>query len=165
MAVFKTKIEPKESTKKELENWREPKHAYILFETRVNDQRKIDGVWVENKTTGIMAFNVQNRPDVGNKINFYIGKGYRIIHYGNFPTANSPRAEVQKHVRLHTGPDGRNPWDVLANTVEQAMGLNTFWQDEKNELLSQVEALKAKNASLEQGKTNAKKADSHASGI
>ncbi len=92
-----------------------------------------------------MTLNVQNRPQLGSKLRYYvISKRYRILHYAKFPTANDAIPANRKQVQLHSGYDGRNPWEELANEVQQMMNINPNWKQEKSALEEKLAALELK---------------------
>ncbi len=139
---FNTKIAPfYEETLDQLKGWREPNHAYILLET--NERKLVGGNVILGH--GLMTLNVQNRPQLGSKLRYYvISKRYRILHYAKFPTANDAIPANRKQVQLHSGYDGRNPWEELANEVQQMMNINPNWKQEKSALEEKLAALELK---------------------
>lgn len=111
--IFATRVDViSDEAKDDLKGWREPNYAYVLFESRVFDVKR--EAWVG----GLFTLNVDGRPEVGQKLQQYKRKGYRIIHWGRFPTSNHPNPAVQAKVLLYRGgPDKRNPWDELESDL------------------------------------------------
>lgn len=133
-----TKVEPSPEVKKMLETWREPRFAYVLFETKVrNFSKDSSGNFPSEPTIqrSTMTLNVESRPDVGAKLNYYLRKGYKIIHWGNFPKTNDAIPSRAQMVRLHSGAKGENPWDSLAQELAAlSRQTNHDWQNEKSAL-------------------------------
>lgn len=91
----------------DLSGWIRPRHAYILWESKVFDLR--DRTW----KTSLFTMNVEHKPDIGDKIAYYAEKGFKIVDYGNFPKTNDPITSRAARARYHSGPSGTNPWDHL----------------------------------------------------
>lgn len=109
---------PSEECKLLLKGWRRPAHAYVLMETRER-QIQPDGSLVAG--VGLFTFNVEHRPDQAHKIEMYESKGYKVIDYGNFPAYNDANPSRAKLAKMHTGPDGINPWDELAKICNRKL--------------------------------------------
>ncbi|MCA9811718.1 MAG: hypothetical protein KC483_02525 [Nitrosarchaeum sp.] len=147
----------------QLKNWRKPRHAYILFETREYSLRRpildekgkpipeVDesGQVVKDEKGRIVykfyepglyhtlfTLNVENRPEIGSKFKQYMRKGYRVIDFGNFPKSNDPDLRRAQKVKHHSGPSGENPWDTLAADTLAQMRVNPNWAAEKAEILA-----------------------------
>lgn len=106
---FKTIAEPREEVLNELRGWKPPARntAYILFESKHYFLNK------EAWGYGLHTLNVEARPDQTEKIKYYLSKGYRIIHFDNFPKTNDPNPERAKQARMHTNESGVNSYDIL----------------------------------------------------
>ena len=145
--ALETRVAPEyDETKKALLEWRPPRFAYILFETREWDIKE------NRRKHGLMTLNVENRPDVGHKLHQYvIGKKYKIIHYANFPKANDKNPTRAKLTSLHGGANGENPWDILESEVKTMMDINPSWKEEQSNLLKKLAEMEAKLAKAENG--------------
>lgn len=121
---FKTTIPATGAALEDLRGWREPNHAYVLMEARKRDARS------GNIHTGIITLTVEHRPEQLHKVDHYERKGGKVIHYGNFPSVNSPSLERVKLYKLHNPHIGSNPWDLMAGILNHKMGM-TKAQDER----------------------------------
>lgn len=144
---FPTMLTPKnEAAIDQLRGWKPPSGAYILFETKeYHLKHDGTGVW----TGGIFTYTaVESSPD--QKVVLlreYQKKGWRIIHYANFPKLNDPIAERAKRAKLYSNEKGQNPWDTLEVDVQQLMRENP---DVAEELKVTKQALSAKDAENEE---------------
>lgn len=143
--TYKTKIEPQYAdTVEQLAGWVRPNHAYVLFETRERD------VKTGNIRHALMTLDVNNRPDQAHRLDYYVRvKRFRIIDYGNFPSANSPNPRIAAKAQMHTGPDKVNPWHSLEAACASYMRVNPEWKQEKAALDAKVEELTKKLAEKE----------------
>jgi hypothetical protein len=142
--VYKTMASVKPETIQYLTGWRKPNYAYILFEKR---QFHLSGTGTIREGTGLMTLNVQHRPEQSSKLFYYTGasKRYKIIDYGNFPKINDNNPERAKLARLHSGPNGKNPWDALESQVKFLME-SGIEQDKVKKLEIEKAGLEAKLA-------------------
>lgn len=112
---FKTIVPPlNEETLNKLRGWREPNRAYILLERKYKEMTDESIHW------DIMEINVESRPTSGtNKLKHYVmGKGWRVIHYGNFPKLNDTNPQRARLARIHIDPEtGQSAWDALEKDV------------------------------------------------
>ena len=120
--VFRTMLEVDDETKGYLTGWREPRTAYVLLE-KIEYKIQPDYSVVQGK--GLMTYNVENRADHhGWKLREYQKKGFRIIHYANFPKLNDNNSARAKKARLYSGDSGKNPWDALEQELLTLMSGN-----------------------------------------
>lgn len=139
--IFETAVQPKEETLKYLTNWRPPKSAYVLFETR-EWHLKSDGV--REPGTGLMTLNAESRADIAHQVDIYLNKGFKILHYGNFPKFNDQNpARAAKALHYSQGA-GVNPWDALEKYIQMKMEADVNWKAEKATLQLEIDALKSK---------------------
>lgn len=137
-APFETMLAPIQAEAiEELRGWKPPNGAYVLFERPYYDVKS------ESIRYCLSTWNVHHRPDQIGKIQFFISKGFRPIHYGKFPSASSPSIAVQNRVKLYSG-EGANPWSVLAHELDKQMQ-----RRDVNKLESENSDLKAKLAAAE----------------
>ena len=120
--VFETMVKDLQpDTVKKLTGWRPPRDAYVLFEARVFHV-KPGGAYEPG--FDLLTLNVEARPEQQDKLAYYVkDKGYRIIHYGNFPRLDDPRAGRRAQAKLYSGKNGSNPWDELALECNRYMKL------------------------------------------
>ena len=145
--VFKTMIDVSEESRKHLAGWREPRHAYILFE-KVEYQIQPD--YTYKRGTGLFTFNVEARAEhQAWKLADYQKKGFRVIHYGNFPKLDDKSPQRAARARLYSGPNQKNPWDALEADVLRAMAGNPDVAQKLKDREAEVEALKAERDALE----------------
>lgn len=132
--VYKPMASVKPETLNYLKGFRRPNFAYVLFEKK-QFHLKEGGAIVEG--TGLMTLNVENRPEQMQKIEYYTGavKKFKIIDYGNFPKLNDPNPQRARLAKMHSGPDGSNPWDRLEQNLLHYMTESTK--------ISQLESEKA----------------------
>lgn len=129
---FQTRAEPDlPETLDHLRGWVPPNHAYVLFEAHITH---VYGQGDQEKGTRLMTLNVDNRPEQSEKITYYYNKGFKPIHFGNFPSADSDKA-----VRYGRGKG--NPWVALERQVLRLMQIGNA--NKANE------GLKARIAELE----------------
>lgn len=102
----------------QLKGWKEPSHAYILFEMPC--MHALQGGDFKRGFT-LTTMNVEWRPEQVERFYFLVRKGARPLHYGNFPSHNDANAERAKRARMHTGPSGVSPWDELARVVKSQL--------------------------------------------
>jgi len=141
---FATMVEVPDSVKDLLRGWRPPvETAYILFQSRVYN------ISTEEWQDSTFTLNVDGRPEQTEKLQYYcMVKGYKIIHYGNFPKANHPNPRIAAKARMHTGSDNVNPWDVLEAACKQYMGVEQSRNARESELLKKLEEAEKKAAML-----------------
>lgn len=120
MEPFKTMIAPtNKETIDALRDWQEPATAYVLLERK---GKNIVGVNRAEQSYSLMTLDLWGRPMQPHKLQYYVTqKGYKILHYGKFPKHNDPNPVFARAVKLHQGPDGRNPWDDMANNIQKYM--------------------------------------------
>lgn len=153
---FKTMCEVlNQDTLDELRGWKEPQHAYILFETLV---RKLtpDGAVLGHS---LFTMNVEERPEQEHKVYYYIRKGYRPIHMANFPEVNDPNPQRAAKARLHLGPEKINPWREMERIIKIQMGKDgqhTELIKEKKGLEAKLEEARAELAALKGAKKGGK---------
>lgn len=129
-----------------LKVWREPNFAYVLFEANKLEITEAQrGKWVK----GLFTLNVEHRPDQGTKLYNYLNKGWKVIHWANFPKINDTNPQRAQLAKMHTSPNGINSWDSLAAKCSQAMKINTNWKAEKKELLDRESEYQRKLAAYE----------------
>lgn len=151
---FQTMVPVSDSVKDLLRGWKPPVDtAYILFQSKCYEISKEE--WRDSTFT----LNVDGRPEQYEKVTYYVlNKGFKIIHYGNFPKANHPNPRIAQKAKIHTGPDQVNPWDVLESMCKRYMGIEQARSVEISELKQRVEKAEAALASEVSKKT--KKVDS-----
>ena len=80
-----------------------------------------------------------------------IVKGFKIIDWGNFPKEGSRLA------RLHSGPSGNNPWELLDIELKQITAnsdtLAASLREENQAFLDKISILEAENERLKAEKT------------
>lgn len=140
--IFETMGPASDETKLQLKGWRPPNFAYVLLETREVDLRRPRG---QRLTHGLCIMNVENRPEQIEKLYFYKRKGYRVLHYGNFPKLMTATGKRLTLLKAHMGPNGINPWDSLENVVLQEL------RSDKDHFLIREE-LRGTQAKLEQAR-------------
>lgn len=135
---MKTMIEPTyEETKEKLKDHRPPPYAYILFETNEiafssNGDRKLDH--------GLFTLRVDQRPAIGPKVDQYLQKGFKILHYDNFPKLNDNNPARAQMARQHSRPGGGTDWDALEARVKRLMNLDPNWEANKAKLEQSLQA-------------------------
>ena len=137
---MKTMIEPTfEQTKEKLKGHRPPPFAYVLFETNeINNMATGDKVLDH----GLFTLRVDQRPDIGGKLDQYLAKGFKILHYDNFPKMNDDNPARAQMAKIHSKPGGRSAWDILEAKTKRLMNLDPNWEANKIKL---EEALNAKD--------------------
>lgn len=150
--VFPTMVAIPETVQTLLRGWKPPNEmAYILFQTKVYE------IGAEEWRDSTFTLNVDGRPEQLEKLNYYcLVKGYKIIHYGNFPKANHPNPRIAAKARMHTGSDNINPWDQLESACKQFMGIEANRTARENELLKRLEEAEKRAASTTAPKREAK---------
>lgn len=144
--VYQTVVQPKKETLQYLKGWKRPKHAYVLFETKEwhlghDGQRRLG--------TGLMTLNAESRPEIAHQVEIYLGKGFRIIDYGNFPKFSDKNpSRAAKAVHYSQGA-GINPWDSLEKFIQQKMTSEIAWDEQRAALQSENDVLRKKLQDLE----------------
>jgi primosomal protein N'' len=141
--IYETAVQPKEETIQYLTGWSPPKGAYVLFETR-EWHLKSDGV--RELGTGLMTLNAESRADIAHQVDFYLNKGFRILHYGNFPKFNDQNPARAAKAQHYSQGAGVNPWDALEKYVRMKMEADVNWKAEKATMQLELDALKQKLA-------------------
>lgn len=138
-----------------LRGWAEPSHAYILFERwsmELNEDRE------RVRSNRLFIFNVEHRPEIFHRIEFFVRKGFRILHWGRFPRMDDSNKERMKLAAMH-----QNAWVHLESDLERlANQVNVKVENEK--LMSENDALKKKLAEYEAKRSAASKSASTAAG-
>lgn len=132
---FVTMIEPTyDETKTKLNGWVPPRGAFVLFET-TEVKYSLDG----SKRIGhdLFTLNVDNRPMQAAKLQHYLKKGFKILHYGNFPSLSDPNTADK--ARLHSEGGKRPHWDILKSEVNHYMQMDPL---SKGKLEKTVEELR-----------------------
>lgn len=135
----------------ELRGWKEPQGAYVLFESRVR-ALSAEGAVLRNS---LFTLRCEDKPEVVDKIYYYTRKGYRPIHYANFPEANDPNPARAQKVKLHMGSDQLNPWHQLKRVLNNLMnkdGQHTSLVKEKKGLEDKLAEARAEIALIKKGK-------------
>lgn len=101
-----------------LRGWREPPGAYVLFEAR---KKRLGSDYSHYDHSSLFTLWVEHRPSQESKIQHYVRKGYKPIHYGKFPDFNDPDPIRRQMAITHAGKDRRNPWKHLEAVVLEAM--------------------------------------------
>lgn len=147
--VFETIVQPKPETIQYLTNWKQPSHAYILFETKEwhlqHEGERVLG-------TGLMTLNAESRPEIAHQIELYLGKGFRILHYGNFPKFGHKNPQRAAKALHYSQGAGLNPWDALEKFIMQKMQSDLGWETERTAMENELNVLKQKLAQQEQKK-------------
>ena len=133
---FKTRIPALHAgTRAMLRGYKPPLgRAYILFE-KWNMQ--ILGEAERVLTWSLWPFPIDDRPDQFTKIEHFVRKGYRLLHWGNFYYLTDARKERSLKAQAHN-----NAWAELEKALEALA-------DNPNVLTENVE-LKTENAALQQ---------------
>lgn len=138
---FETMQKPRPETLKQLENWKEPKGAYVLFEV---PKANIDGKGMKELTYGLYILPVEHRPQQWHKLNDIINsKNARVLHYGNFPTADDTKPGRAHQWRLHSDGRGTSHYDVMKRHVQNAMNQGQVSASMMNTLRETNDALQA----------------------
>ncbi|TXH14211.1 MAG: hypothetical protein E6R03_09655 [Hyphomicrobiaceae bacterium] len=152
--VFETMVKP---THPEiiaaLTNWKPPKGAYILLEQPV---LHIVSEGERRWGMGLVTYNAESRAEVMGWVENSLGKGGRVLHYGNFPSLQDRRPSRVEKAMLYGGSKGANPWDTLARNLDTKMAADTGLQATIEEQKSEIDALRAKLAALESVKAEKK---------
>jgi hypothetical protein len=143
---YKTMVPPLEqSTLDDLKGWKQPRYAYVLFESRQWS------VKTEKWGRSTFTLNVDARPDQLEKIDYYLNKGFRVIDYGSFPKSNSEDSRVQARVALYrSGPESPNPWDTLKARLDREINKvdSTVIVKERDDIQAKYEKAMAENEAL-----------------
>lgn len=117
---FKTMIDPDMAeTLDHLRGWIPPlKNAYVLWEAHVIHTRD-EGVF--ERGTRLLTMDVEYQPEQFDQINHYLGKGFKILHYANFPRFNDHDQERARKAVMYSQGKGKSPWDELQVTLERQM--------------------------------------------
>jgi hypothetical protein len=136
--AFPTMVAPlADETVDELRGWREPAGAYVMLEsTKIH---LMPGA-LKRVGTGLTFVDVSEVPDQQTKIEFYIRKGGRILHWGKFPKATSPDAKDKEKAQIHN-----NAWDRLEVFLKQKL-IDSENQGRVKVLEAEVDALRRKVA-------------------
>lgn len=89
----------------ELRGWTPPRGAYVMLESP--KIHLLPGA-VKRPGAGLTFVDVSSAPDQQTLIEYYIRKGGRVLHWGNFPKNNSDNAKDKELAQMH-----RNAWDNL----------------------------------------------------
>lgn len=142
-SVYQTIVAPKPETLQYLTDWKRPKHAYILFETK-EWHIKHDGERVLG--TGLMTLNAESRAEIAHHVEIYLGKGFRILDFGNFPKFNDPNPQRAAKALHYSQGAGINPWDSLEKFVKQKMSSEIGWENERVSMENELNVLRQKLA-------------------
>lgn len=135
----------------ELKQFREPRFAYILFETK---QFRISGNGERTPFKSLAIMNVSGKPEVIHRVRYLLGKGFRILHYANFPEFGGAQDKV---ARLHSTKSGHNAWNILKGELHRELNLlNQVAAEAVQSYKDKVAELEAKLAKLEQPQTQGK---------
>lgn len=110
-----------------LRGWREPSTAYVLFEIPALHNTGNGGFRWGAK---ICTINIEHRPEQESRFYYLIRKGGRPIHYANFPKASDNDSRRLQLYKMHTGPDGINPFDEMARLVDRTIRRNEGTEQE-----------------------------------
>lgn len=144
--VHKTMVTPHPESVANLSGWKRPTTAYILLET---PQLNILGDGIREWGKGLTTINAESRAEVMHQVDFYLNKGGRVLDYGNFPKLNDASAKRADKAMQYSRGGTENPWDTLERHVKLKMAADVGWRDEKEEMLKEMDALKAKLAEAE----------------
>jgi hypothetical protein len=146
--IFQTRVPPtSEETLKYLKGFRPPNHAYILFEKQ---EFKIVGDGEYEYGTGLFTLNVEHRPEQQTKIDQYLRKGFKVLHYDNFPGVHQKSSVRMAKAKLYSGESQQNPWEELDVFLKASIENNPHWR-------SELAAKESKIAMLEQRLAEAEK--------
>jgi hypothetical protein len=153
--VHKTMIEPHPDSIPNLTGWKRPAHAFVLLEV---PQRNIikDGEYSYSK--GLLTINAESRAEVMHQVEAYIGKGGRVLDYGNFPKLNDANPRRAEKARIYGQGSGQNPWDTLEHALRVKMSPDSNRQEQILAKDAEINALKAKLAEIEAKKAPAPQA-------
>jgi len=145
--VFKTQVPPtRDETLTYLRGFRPPSTAYVLFEKQ---EIKVLGDGVRDFGTGLFTLNVEHRPEQITKVNQYLGKGFKVLHYDNFPGIHKTDSVAMRKARLYGGENQKNPWEELKASLDASIKNNPHWHVEMSEKDNQIAAAEAKAAEME----------------
>ena len=94
-----------------------------------------------------------------------MGKGWRVIHYGNFPKLDDKNAQRARLARIHIDPEtGQSAWDALEKEVLAYMQNHDPGQKqaEIDDLKQKLADAEARAASASKGKGKGKDSDDQA---
>lgn len=93
----------------------EPKNAYVVFEMKKYVAKEIEGKWTRTWRTGLAWLNLQDQPNQAWAVTEYIlGRGMKIIGYGNIPSINSSSPRLRAIYKAHSeGGAGDNAYDKI----------------------------------------------------
>ena len=148
---FETSVPPdSEETIDHLRGWIPPlRNAYILWEAHVIHTRD-EGVF--ERGTRLLTMDVEYQPEQMDVIQYYLAKGYKILHYGNFPMFNDPDQERARKAVMYSQGKGKSPWDELKAFLDRAMRRGSVERDnvklkgERDALLAKVAEYERKEA-------------------
>lgn len=136
---FKTMVEPDAEVLNDLRGWKPPRGtAYVLYESRHYFLRQ------ERWGKGLFTFNVEARPEQVEKHYYFTRKGYKVLHYGNFPKANDENPERAQKAVMYSGKDKINPWTQLENILKSSINGEVEKNREVKELQRKVQEYEAK---------------------
>lgn len=131
-----------QQTKDMLRGYKPPLgRAYILFE-RWNIQ--VVGEAERVLTYSLWPFSVDDRPEQFTKIEHFVRKGYRILHWGNFYYLTDPKKERMAKAQAHN-----NAWAELEINLK-ALAENPGIVTENITLKSERDALQQKVKEMEE---------------
>lgn len=133
-----------------LRGFKPPTHAYVLFERWRIELVGEDAEPIKN--FGLFVFNVEHRPEQAHKIEFFVRKGYRILHWGNFHYLTDNDKESQKLAAMYD-----NAWAKLEGDLERFATTDSV-RVENKQLLAENDALKAKVVEYERRLAQEKRA-------
>lgn len=133
----------------ELRGWKPPNHAYVLFKRRMYDVKEERVRWT------LATLNVDTRPEQMPRIEFYVfKKGFKVIHWGNFPRADSNNIQHQQKVKLYSEGKGINKWALLEAQLQRIISFRS--EDEFIRMQNELEAKKNEIARLNDMVTESK---------
>lgn len=145
--AFETTVPPDhEETIDHLRGWIPPlRNAYILWEAHVIHTRD-EGVF--ERGTRLLTMDVEYQPEQMDVIQYYLAKGYKILHYGNFPMFNDQDQERARKAVMYSQGKGKSPWDELKGFLNRAMSRGSVERDNVK-LKAERDALQARIADYE----------------
>lgn len=147
--VFETRVKPtSEETYRYLKGYRPPRTAYVLFEKQ--EFKVIGGDGEIEYGTGLFTLNVEHRPEQIAKINQYLGKGFKVLHYDNFPGVHHTNSVRMAKAKLYSqGENQKNPWEELQAHLDASIENNPHWRSEMAVKDERLAAAELKAAELE----------------
>ena len=134
---FETRVPPAhQQTRDQLKGYRPPLgKAYVLFEKW---NIEIVGEAERVLTYSLFPLSVDDRPEQYGKIERFVRKGYRLLHWGNFYELTDPKKERAQKAQAHN-----NAWAEL-NTALVALVENPNVLLENQQLKDEKAALQQK---------------------